>query len=450
MRRLTGFTSVVIVLMMVGLVLGACQASPAPSAAPKAEAPAKQAEAPKAEAKPAEAPKPAAPAKAEAPTTAKPAEAPKVEAKPAAKEPYKIGVDTILTGPLAFAGIEMRDAIALEAEKINAAGGLDGHPIELIVEDDGLDPTRAATNFSKLIRQDKVLALLGPMTNILDPATRPVAEREGIPQIAGATPNEEMRAMKFKWSFSTSPGGGIAAEAMLDIIKEKGYKKVVGIAQGDPTYLSMLEKLKTDGAKDGIQVIGMTDTFTAKDVDMTAPVTKMKDLIAREKADAVTVIGTTAVAPMLKTMKQLGITLPVVGAHPMGVQSIVDNAAGAADGVIFPSGRIVAPEGLPDSDPQKPVILDFLKRFQAKHGKGLAAGVATGGIVDAADILFNAIKVAGPDRVKIRDAIESTKNLVGMSGTFNYKADDHEGLTKQALVVYEVKAGKFVFVKAIK
>lgn len=90
---------------------------------------------------------------------------------PVVKEPYKIGMVISLTGFATFPGTEVRDAVVMEVERINAAGGVNGHQLELIVEDSASDPTKAVAALTKLARQDKVLAVIGDTFSTIQPAT---------------------------------------------------------------------------------------------------------------------------------------------------------------------------------------------------------------------------------------------------------------------------------------
>lgn len=390
---------------------------------------------------------------------AKPTDAPKATAsppaavvtvaqtKPGTNAPYKIGVSATLSGALAGPATDFRDGIVVEVERINAAGGINGHPIELVIEDDGADPTRAATTLTKLIRQDQVLAILGPWGSFLEATTRPVAEREQIPLIIGSPTFAEIRAQKLKWSFNLSPNEIIGAGAMLEIVKDQGYKKVVVIAESTQLMQTMQETFATDATAAGIQVVVLSDTMALKDVDVTPQVTKLKDLIAKEKPQAIVAIISGTVAPFLKAVRQLGIDLPIVTDHALGSPLIIQLAGEDANGLRMPGSKSVVPDQLPDSDPQKAVILDFIKRFQAKYNKPPTSGLVG---ADAVNIVGNALKVSGADRTKLRDAIENTKAYVGNNGVFTYAPGDHEGLTKQAMAIYEVKDKKFLLVRTIK
>ena len=101
----------------------------------------------------------------------------------AEKEPIKIGVNIELSGPVAFAGIEPRDALVMEVERINKGGGINGRPIELIIEDNGCDPAKAASAVTKLVRRDKVVAIIGPIFAGISPTAAALTEREKIPNI---------------------------------------------------------------------------------------------------------------------------------------------------------------------------------------------------------------------------------------------------------------------------
>lgn len=366
-----------------------------------------------------------------------------------AAETYKIGMLTELTGPLAVGGVETRDAAQLVVDSLNAAGGINGHQLQLIVEDDGSEPTKAATALTKLIRQDNVIAVLGPLFQTLEGSVRAITEREQVPQLLNNPTSPDVRAKGYKWSFNIPQSEIVVAGAILDILKDKGYTKVVAISDTEPLWQALMAQLKADAAAQGITVVTMSDTFQVQDIDMTPQVTKLKELAAKEKPQALVLVtnGMTAVA-FLKNMKQLGVDLPVIGTHAFGIPPILMMSGNEVNGVVFPSGKVLAPEALDDADPQKAVLLAFKKAYQAKYNKEADMFASNG--YDGMGILADALKVAGADKSKLRDAIEKTANYAGATGVFTYSATDHEGLTKRSLAVYEIKDKKFVFVKAIK
>lgn len=419
---------VILVVLLVGsLVLNACQSASAPPASSNKDE------------------------KGKTEASAKPAEQTKTEtsAKPSTKEPYRIGALWELSGPAAANGIgkEARDAALLEVERINAAGGIDGHPLELIVADSGSDPSVVTTALTKLIRQDKVLAVEGPGYNVTFPAAMGVAEREQMPIIVGNSLTPEQRAQNPKWTFPQMLGEVGSADSIVDILKDKGLKKVVAISDGSPYYSATFARFKAVASSAGIEVFSTGDTFSLADLDLTPQVGKMKELAAKERPQALVLItsGQPAV-PFLKAMKQLGLDLPVVGLWGLGMPFILQQSGDEVNGVMFAGIKMLAPDQLDNSDPQKSIILDYLKRFKAKYGRDAIPPSATG--ADPINLIANALKTSGPDRAKLRDALEATSNFAALNGIISYNT--REGLGKNSLAVFEIRDKKFNYVRPIK
>lgn len=374
---------------------------------------------------------------------------PSPAAKTEPKEPYKIGLLTTLSGSLGASGIEVRDAAQMEVDLMNTAGGINGHPIELIVEDDGMDPGKAVTALNKLVQQDKVLAITGIKSGAMEAALRPVIERSQISTIFINPTTAVLRAKKDKYSFNLSPNEFAKVSYWIDILKAKGYTKVAGISANDSVAQGTMDQLKKDGVAQGITVDILQDFLDVKAVDLTPQVAKLKELVAKNKSQVlVTTCWTTNLSALLKTMKQMGIDIPVIGYDVMANNAVLNMGGDELNGFMTPGGRVLAGDALSDSDPQKAVIVDFKKRYEAKTGK--VAAVMPAGAFDGIHIITNALKSAGADKAKLRDAIEKTKNYVGVTATYNFTADDHEGTTKDSFVFYQIKDKKFVYIKDVK
>ena len=117
----------------------------------------------------------------------------------APKAPYKIGVNLELTGPWAEITKTVKMAMELEVERINEMGGVNGHPMELVIEDNGFDQGRAAANMTKFARNEEILAVVGPFEDPLQATTRAIAEREEITNIIFCPSNPMVRSLKQKW-----------------------------------------------------------------------------------------------------------------------------------------------------------------------------------------------------------------------------------------------------------
>lgn len=120
-------------------------------------------------------------------------------------------------------------------------------------------------------------------------------------------------------------------------------------------------------------------------------------------------------------------------------------AGGAAEDILIPSSKIYVTESLKDSDPQKAVLSSFVRDYQAKYGKPPAT--FAGNAYDAVNMIAEAIRKAGPDRAKIRDAIEGLKDHVGVTAVYSYGADDHFGAKADSVVLLTVKDGKFALAR---
>jgi branched-chain amino acid transport system substrate-binding protein len=185
--------------------------------------------------------------------------------------------------------------------------------------------------------------------------------------------------------------------------------------------------------------VAADERYGQGDTDMTAQLTKIRG------TDAQAVINWSIGPPQVivtKNVQQLGIRLPLFQSHGFGSRKNIEQAGPAAEGVMAVLGRIMIPESLPDNHPQKAPLLAYKKTYEGKTGKELSA---FGGYAwDALRLVAEAMKAVGPDPSRIRDRIEATRNFPGVSGLFNFSAEDHNGLTKDAFEVLVVKDGKFL------
>jgi len=150
-----------------------------------------------------------------------------------------------------------------------------------------------------------------------------------------------------------------------------------------------------------------------------------------------------AQAIVAKNMRQAGWEIPLFQSHGFGNIKYVEAAGAAAEGIIFPAGRLLVADTLPESNPQKAV----LQQYKADYEKTFSEAASTfgGHGYDAIMILTAAIKAAGTtDTAKVRDAIENLQGFVGTGGVFNFTPTDHNGLDIDAFAMLTVKDGKFV------
>ena len=114
----------------------------------------------------------------------------------------------------------------------------------------------------------------------------------------------------------------------------------------------------------------------------------------------------------------------------------------------MPATKLMVADELPDSDPQKAVIQEFIKLYKEKgYDRQFPINTHSGYAWDAIMIVANAIRKVGTDPAALRKEIESTKNYVGISGTYNITPEDHNGLDVDSMVIVEVKNGQFVLAR---
>ncbi len=359
------------------------------------------------------------------------------------KAPYKVGVNLALTGPLSGLMTYVKNGLVLEQERINAQGGIDGHLLELIFEDSGLDITKAANIQRKFGRNKEIKAIIGPLFSTATPTLTPIADREKIPEIVLCPSSPIERKRKPKWAFYIAHGDPIVAERLIDLIKARGYKKIFSFYDQDPTYIGIVENMKKLGKKEGIDVHLSKERFQTSDMDMTPQILKFKDQLKDYDALFLGTNGATG-SVVMRNLRTQGISMPVLAPHGWGFGFTLAMGKEAVEGVELVSGKASVAYQLDDSDPQKEVIVAFDKRMKARWD-GMSAEQLSGHSYDAIWILYDAFKRAGenPTRAQLRDAIEKTKNFVGVTGIYTYTPTDHEGLTKDALEIMVIKDNKF-------
>jgi branched-chain amino acid transport system substrate-binding protein len=355
-------------------------------------------------------------------------------------KPYVVGAFCSVTGSNAPLGQPERDTLIMLAEQINDKGGINGHPLKLLIEDDGSDNTNAVMAAKKLIDQDNVCAIIGSSGTAPTMAVIPVTEEAGVPHIsmaAGATITIPLK----KWVFRTPQTDTMALERILSYLVGNKIDKVAMIYDSNSFGTNGRDQLRIIAPNYKVSIVD-EEAFATKDTDMTVQLTKIKSA----KVQAIICWGTNpGPAQVAKNAKQLGITLPLLMSHGIASQAFLDVAGDAANGVVLPAGKLIVANQLPDSDPQKALLLKYISDFQTKFN--YSTNTFGGHAWDAFNIIVNALKNAGDDRVKLRNEIEKTKKLAGTGGVFNYSPTDHDGLTKDAFIMVKIVDGKWTLLK---
>jgi len=354
-----------------------------------------------------------------------------------AAEPYKVGAVFAITGPAAWLGEPERNTVKMIQEQVNAQGGINGHPLEIIIEDTVGEEAKAVMAVQKLINRDNVLAIVGPTRSGTTMAVIPIIEKAEVPLVSCAAAEAIVNPVK-KWVFKTPQKDSDAAIRIYEKMKEMNISKVAIITATEGFGMEGRKQLTQLAPKYGITIVA-DETYGPKDTDMTAQLTKIKGTDAQAIVNWSIVPGQ---ATIIKNRKQLGMTIPLFQSHGFGNIKYARAAGDAADGVLFPAGRLLVADSLPDNHPQKALLEKYKNDYETKF-KGDVSTFG-GHAYDALTLVVAALRAVGPDRAKIRDYIENTKNFVGTGGIFNYSAEDHTGLTKDAFEMITIKSGKFL------
>ena len=359
-----------------------------------------------------------------------------------AQEAYKIGAIFSITGPGSSLGIPERDtALMLEGE-INAKGGIKGpdgktRPLKIVIYDDASDETKAVLAAKKLIDEDKVTAIVGTTLSGTSLAILDTVQKAEVPLVscAAAIKIGEPVAER-KWVFKTPQSDFLIVGVLVDYFKAKGFEKVgwlnVDYAFGQLGWIEFEKAMQ----KAGLQIVA-NEKFGQKDVDMTAQLTRVK--AANPQAVVVWSIPPSA-SIATKNYADLGIKAPLFQSHGVGNKMYIQLAGPGANGVVFPAGKLLVAEHLSDNDPQKAVLLAYAKDFEAKYGSRNTFG---GHAWDAIKLVAAAMERAGTDRAKVRAAIETTKNFVGITGVFDFSPTDHNGLDRRAVTMIQIVDGQW-------
>lgn len=354
----------------------------------------------------------------------------------ASGEPIKVGAVLSLTGTYAGLGEGEKNVIDMEVKRINDAGGINGRPLEIIIEDDATDEAKAAAAAAKLIEQDEVVALLGATGSGQTMAMRGDVDRAGIPQVsmAGATaitnPVDPL-------VFSTPWSNLIVVPFTLQYLKDQGITKI-GLISDSGGFGKDGQAVITEEAPNyGIEIVD-DETFNPGDTDMSAQLTKIKNSGA--EAIVMWTAGAEA-ATIVKNARDLGIDLPVIGSHGIARREFIEGAGEAAEGIVLPAGKILLPETYGEGTDAYTVATDFIDRYTAAYGE--APSTFAGYAYDALNLVVESAKRVQGDLTPeaLRDQIEATSGWVGTGGTFNFTAEDHNGLTGDDLMMYQIKDG---------
>lgn len=359
----------------------------------------------------------------------------------AADDAYHIGCAFAITGQAAWLGEPERNTVEMVAEKINADGGINGRKIVLHIEDTQGSNTRAVNAIKKLVKKDKVCAIIGPSRSGTSLASIPVVQKAEVPMLScAAAASITNPPEKRRWVFKMGQNDSDAARRIYGHMNKNGIEKV-GILTGTTGFgdagRTQLKKLADEY---GIAIVA-DETYAPGDTDMTAQLIRIRNSGARAVINW-SIVPAQSIVP--RNMEQLKLDMPLYQSHGFANIKYAEAAGKAAEGSIFPAGRIMAAATVAEDHPQK----DVLEKYKADYESRYDDKVTTfgGHAYDAMHIIARALEKVGDNPEKIRDEIE-TMRFVGIGGIFEFSETDHCGLDKTAFEMLTVKNDRFIVLK---
>ncbi len=353
----------------------------------------------------------------------------------------KIGAVLSVTGPASFLGDPEKKTLEIYVDEINAKGGVNGQKLQLIVYDDAGNANNARTFATRLVEEDKVVAMVGGSTTGSTLAMIPVFEDAQIPFISLAGAIQIIQPVH-KWVFKTPHTDRMACEKIFADLKHRNLTTIALISGTDAFGKSMRDQCVAVAPAAGIK-IAHEETYGPRDSDMTPQLTNIRNAAG---VQAVVNPGFgQGPAIVTRNYRQLAIKQPLYQSHGVCSKDFIKLAGPAAEGVRLPCAALLIADKLPASDPQKPVVVNYSHTYQQKTGQ--AVSTFGGHAYDGLMILVDAMKRAkSADKAKVRDEIEKTKGYIGTGGIVNMSPTDHLGLNLSAFHMLEIKGGDWTLV----
>jgi branched-chain amino acid transport system substrate-binding protein len=339
-----------------------------------------------------------------------------------------------LSGRTSNFGHSTKNGVEMAADEINKAGGINGRQIQILSEDDEGRPEKAATVVTKLIDQDRVIALLGEVASGNTLAAAPKAQAARVPMISPSSTNPAVTQVGDYISrvcFIDPFQGEVMAKFAANTLKAK--KAAIMLDFNSPYSRGLTEFFEASFTKFGGQVVDK-QSYTQGDRDYKGQLTAIRS----KNPDVIYAPGYYGeVGVIAKQAEQLGIKAPMLGGDGWDATQLWDLGGTSLNGDFISNHYSV--------DDPSPAIQKFVADYKARNGTVPDALAALG--YDAMKVLADAIKRAGTtEGPKLRDAINTTKNFPGVTGTITIDAD--RNAVKPA-VVLKLQDRKYIYQETI-
>ena len=363
----------------------------------------------------------------------------------AAAADVRIGVILSLTGPAASLGIPARNTVELWPTEVG------GQRVQVTVLDDGSDPTAAALAARKLTTESKVDVIVGPSVTPTSLAALQVAGETQTPMItlagSGAVINPQEGARR--WAFKMPPGEQIQLKYVFDRMRQDKQAKLGIVATSDAYGQTFIDVAQRMAPEQGVQVVGV-ERFGATDTSFVSQALKL--LAARPDAILIAAAGTPGAMPHIE-LHGRGYAGTIFQTQAVANNDFLRVGGASVNGALLPVSPLLVAEQLPESNPVRAAATRFVATYEGKYGAGsrsLFGGMAWDAMLLIQSAVPQALRRAQPGTVEfrtaLRDALESTRNLVLAQGVYSMSATDHNGADERSQVLVRVDAGKWKYV----
>ena len=350
----------------------------------------------------------------------------------------KVGAIFAVTGPASFLGGPEARSAEMAVARINREGGINGEQVELIVKDSAGSPEKAVSFAKQLIEEERVVAIIGPSTSGESMAVKKIAE-DGRTVLISCAAAEVIVDPVARYVFKTPQKDSFAARKIFAEMQRQSITTIAVASGNDGFGKAGKEQLEKLAPEFSIRV-ALSETYDSKATDLSALVAKMK------ANPAIQAVVNWSVAPaqaiIAKNMRQGNWRVPLFQSHGFGNIRYAEAAGAAAEGIIFPCGLLLVAESLPDEHPQKALLMQYKTEYETLHKE--QASAFGGYAYDALNMVAAAVRSAGTDRARVRDAVEGLKNFPGVGGVFSFSPEDHNGLDIDSFAMMTVKDGRFI------
>jgi branched-chain amino acid transport system substrate-binding protein len=350
-----------------------------------------------------------------------------------AQDTVKIGFFAPITGPAAVDGTSAKNAVEIGVKEVNAAGGIKGKKVDLIIYDDRLKAEEAVAIANKLIEKDKVAGVVSGSYSGPTRVTAPIFQKAGMPMVAGYAVHPDVtwdpKAKKpndfiFRNGFLGEIEGAAAAEFAVKNLKAK---KMSLIFMDNDFGRAISAGFAAHAEKLGASILTKQMYKFPGEKDFRPFLTRIKE----GNPDLIFAAGYyNEAAAIVRQSKELGIKSTIMGEEGFDSPKFLEIAGPAAEGVIIATNL--------DRDDPRPLVQNFLKSYRQAYGHD--ADMVGASSYDAFKILVAAIEKAGTDAKAIQKALLETKDYNGLTGKITRFV---QGEVIKPVQIQVVKEGKF-------